>query len=464
MRDLIVFLTLMGMLPICFRRPYFGVLVFSWLAYMRPQDLCWGFARTIRFSLFVGLTMFAGYFAQEAGRRPFFRRDLRTWCMVIMLVLTIISTAPAEIVDEYVLSGLFEFTVIIAVALFTSAQVDTRKRLRMMLWVIALGLGFYGAKGGVFGLMGGRSIHQGPGGMMKDNNDFALAMVMALPMLFYLGLSERNLLLRKFAWMVGGLTIITVILTHSRGGFLSMVVAGLAVAYRSKALLKAMAAGLVAVVLFLNFAPASVLERYATISEAAEGNEDASVGARFRAWQIGMRMVEHSPILGVGHKNFRHHYQRHAEVLFPGADLFNHVAHNSYVQIWAENGTPTILVFLTLLGSTILLMGRVRRQAENRPDLAWARPYANLVEASLAGFMVGAFFLNRGHFDLSYHLVGVAVGLSYIVRTEAATDQVTNEAAHAAEEGGFRVRREPKLQWRPATLGPSQLPRWGRST
>ncbi|MGA1524531.1 MAG: hypothetical protein ACO4CZ_11230, partial [Planctomycetota bacterium] len=63
-----------------------------------------------------------------------------------------------------------------------------------------------------------------------------------------------------------------------------------------------------------------------------------------------------------------------------------------------------------------------------------------------------------------YHLVGVAVGLAYIVQTEASTEQATNEAAHAAEEGGFRVRRAPKLQWRPATLGPSQLPRWGRST
>jgi hypothetical protein len=100
LRDLIVFLTLMAMLPVCFRRPYFGVLVFSWLAYMRPQDLCWGFARTIRFSLFVGLTMFAGYFAQETGKRPFYRRDLRTLCMIAMLVLTIVSTAPAEQIDE----------------------------------------------------------------------------------------------------------------------------------------------------------------------------------------------------------------------------------------------------------------------------------------------------------------------------------------------------------------------------
>jgi probable O-glycosylation ligase (exosortase A-associated) len=457
MRDLVVFTLILSLLPFCFRRPFFGLLTFSWLAYMRPQDLCWGFARTMRFSLFVGLTMFAGYFANDAGKRPFFRRDLRSACMIGMLLLTYVSTAPAEVVDEYVISGLFEFTVIISVALFTSGQIDSKERLRRLLWVVALGLGFYGAKGGVFGLLGGRSIHQGPGGMMKDNNDFALAMVMALPMLWYLGLGEKNLLIRKFAWLVGGLTVITVILTHSRGGFLSMVLACLVIAYRSRKLFRTLAAGLVAAILFLQFAPDSVLERYATIEQAAEGEADSSVNARFRAWKIGMRMVEHSPVLGVGHKNFRHHYGRHAAVLFPGEDLFNHVAHNSYVQLWAENGTPTILLFLTLLLSTIFAMGRVRRMARERPDLDWARPYANMIEASLAGFMLGAFFLNRGHFDLSYHLVGVGAALLFLVRSEYAQGPV---AVTAAAKGAG----PPRLRWRPATLGPSQLPRWGRTS
>ena len=50
MRDLIVFLFVMAMMPTAFRRPYLGMLLFSWLAYMRPQDLCWGFARTMRLS------------------------------------------------------------------------------------------------------------------------------------------------------------------------------------------------------------------------------------------------------------------------------------------------------------------------------------------------------------------------------------------------------------------------------
>lgn len=460
MRDLLVFSLILLSLPYCFRRPFLGLLVFTWLAYMRPQDLCWGFARTMRFSLYVGLTMFAGFFANEYGRRPFFRRDIRTTGMIVLLAGTIISTIPAEVFDEYVFSGLFEFTVIIAVALFTTGQLDTKQRVRIMMWTIALSLGFYGAKGGVFGLLGGRSIHQGPGGMMKDNNDFALAMVMAIPLLFHLGASEKNLLVRKFAWGVAVLTGITVILTHSRGGFLSMVVACLAIAWRTRRLFRTLLAGLVAAVLFFQFVPESVLERYATIGEAAEGEVvDSSVGARLRAWKIGMRMVEFNPILGVGHKNFRHHYQRHAEVLFPGQDLFNHVAHNSYVQIWAENGTPIFLVFLVILLSTFPAMGRVRRLAKQRPDLHWAIPYANAVEASMAGFMVGAFFLNRGHFDLSYQMVAIGAAILFVVRREVASDPARVEEPPV---GATPVRVRPR--WQPASAGPAGLPRWGRTT
>ena len=68
MRDLIVFGIVVLSLPLAFRRPFIGLLVFSWLAYMRPQDLCWGFARYMRLSFYVGLTMIAGWVANEAAR------------------------------------------------------------------------------------------------------------------------------------------------------------------------------------------------------------------------------------------------------------------------------------------------------------------------------------------------------------------------------------------------------------
>src|SRR4030095_13185247 len=131
--------------------------------------------------------------------------------MLVLPVRVSLSYAMAQVQDEYVTRYYFEFLKIIVVALFTSGQVDSRQRLRVMVWTIALCLAFYGVKGGLFGLLpGGATILRGPGGMLEDNNDFALAMVMNVPLLWYLGRSEAKL---PFA-LIGtrfciGMTVIT---------------------------------------------------------------------------------------------------------------------------------------------------------------------------------------------------------------------------------------------------------------
>jgi probable O-glycosylation ligase (exosortase A-associated) len=461
MRDLIVFGIVVLSLPFAFRRPFIGLLVFSWLAYMRPQDLCWGFARYMRLSFYVGLTMVAGWVAYEAGRRPFTRWDLRTAGMTLLLVMTFISTIPGEEFGEpEITAGLSEFTKIIVVALFTVGQTDSRQRLRMLIWTFALCLGFFGFKGGLFGLMtGGSAITRGPGGMMEDNNDFALALVMGVPMIWYLSRIETSRLVRKFLLVTGLLTMVTIILTHSRGGFLALCVALLVMAWRSGKLIQASLTMFVGAVLFLNFAPESVLQRLGTIEDAAQGQEDSSVGARFRAWNIAFRMIEHNPVLGVGHKHFRHHYQRHADALYPGEEYFNHVAHNSYLQIWAENGTLAFFVFLVTLLSVFFVSWRLRRLARAGPHMSWVMPYANMLEATTAAFMVGAFFLNRGHFDLSYHWIAVASATLLIARHELAKDAVPESSAERAPE----TRRAAREGWTPRLAGGGRMPVWARA-
>ena len=82
-------------------------------------------------------------------------------------------------------------------------------------------MGFYGVKNALFYLAGGGTI-VGPGGMLKDNNDFALAMVMNLPFLWYLSGDVEDLPWGRFlkwflrwAFFMTGLTIMS---TGSRGG------------------------------------------------------------------------------------------------------------------------------------------------------------------------------------------------------------------------------------------------------
>ncbi len=463
MRDVIVFGIVVLSLPLAFRRPFIGLLVFSWLAYMRPQDLCWGFARYMRLSFYVGLTMIAGWFANEYGRRPFTRWDIRTVAMAVLLVMTFVSTIPAErFGEDDITAGLIEFTKIILVALFTVGQLDSKNRIRALVWTFALSLGFFGFKGGLFGLAtGGATITRGPGGMMEDNNDFALAMVMGLPMMWYLSRIEKNALVKKFLLVTAVLTMITIILTHSRGGFLSMCVALLLIAWRSGKFVQATLAGTLGVVLFLNLAPTSVLQRLGTIEDAAQGHEDSSINARYRAWTIALGMIQDHPVLGVGHRHFQHYYEHYADEYFPGQAYFAHVAHNSYLQIWAENGTPSFLLFLVMLFSVFWAARRMRRLARAGPHMDWLLPYAHMSEATMASFMVGAFFLNRGHFDLSYHWVAVVSGVLFVAQREVALGGVSESAGSEGAREREPERRRPV--WQPGFAGDGRLPVWSRA-
>src|SRR6188768_3711456 len=109
LRDLFVFAVVLLALPASFRRPMIGLLVFSWLAYMRPQDLCWGFARTMRMSFFVGITMIVGWWAHERGYRVFTRWDVRTVLLLVLSMLVTVSYAFAQTHDEYTNRYFFEY-------------------------------------------------------------------------------------------------------------------------------------------------------------------------------------------------------------------------------------------------------------------------------------------------------------------------------------------------------------------
>ena len=449
MRDLVVFAIVMLSLPLAFRRPFLGLLVFSWLAYMRPQDLCWGFARSMRFSFFAAIAMILGWFAHEIGRRRFVIWDLRTALMALLLAATSVSLVFAEKIDEYVIRYYIEFLKIILIALFTTGQVDSKERLRLLLWTICLSLGFYGIKGGIFGILsGGSPILRGPGGMLEDNNDFALGLVMNIPLLVYLGRAEKKPWVRLGCDVGVGLTLITILLTHSRGGFLAAVATLLLIAWRSGKLIRAMASLLVLALLFFTFAPTHVVERIASIGK---GGEERSANARLISWTIALRMIDANPVLGVGLRNFQNHWVRHSEgVAAEGG--FAYVAHNSYLQIWAEGGTPAFAAYILLLGSVFFACRRVRAYARARDDLEWARLYANLFETVLIGFLVGAVFLNRGHFDLIYHDLAMVTALLVLVRTARRADPA--RAAGAP--------RGLTFTWQPAVAGPVPLPRWGR--
>ncbi len=441
MRDIFVVVVITGLMPACFRRPYVGLLVFSWLAYMRVQDLSWGAVRSFRWSYYIAIVTLAGYVVSP--NRRMFIVSARTIAMIFLVGLVFLGVAVSQegdlLSNPYQVSSMVEFGKIIAIALFTTSVVVNREHLRVLVWVIALSFAFYGVKSGLWGILtlGQSDIRTGPGGMLADNNDFALALVMSVPMLFHLGLSEKKELLRKVFHYSIPLTIITIGLTHSRGGFLALCGACGVLIWRSRNRVAGASVAAVVAVVVLLFGPAGFKDRISTLQDV---ESDSSANARFRSWAAAVRMASDNPGLGVGLDNFRKRYLDYQPAPFAhelrGENIF--VAHNSYLQIWAETGTISFVLYLYLIFATFRTCWKVRRLAKRRYYASWMINYATMFEASMVGFCVGSTFLNRAHFDLVYHFVAIVLVFERIALKELKEGAPVEVTSGSRRSGAFQ--------------------------
>ncbi len=417
MRDVVVFTLFVTLLPTCLLRPWFGLMVFSWLAYNRTQDLTWGFARGLPISELVAIAMIVGWQLWE--KRPILTRDRRLQAMVALVGVIGISIAVNTFRYDAQVTRYTELIKVIFVALLTAALLVSRRRLRALALVITLGFGFYGVKNALFYMAGGGTIN-GPGGMLKDNNDFALAMVMNLGFLWYMAQCVGDFryarAFRNFLKVAFFLNVLTIMSTSSRGGFLAMGVVLLMMAMKTKYKLPALlAVGLLGCLAFL-FAPPEYIDRLKSITKA----EDASVQGRLVSWRVAGNMIRGNPAFGIGFNNMVFDYQRYTQgVPIPegSQEIRSRVAHNSYLQIWAESGSIALGLFLFMIGSSIALVRRIQRLARQTPD-DWVLPFARAIEVTFYGYLTGAMFLNRAHFDLVYQLVAVAAALPVVILAE----------------------------------------------
>ena len=419
MRDVIFTLLIFGLIPVSFRRPLVGLLTFSWLAYMRTQDLCWGFARHQRWSFLVAVVMGAGFFA--APRERLFEKNLRCWLMIALALWVGLSCAFSDGQDEFMWRRLFEFWKIIAISLFTTAVVRKPQHLRIIVWVIALSFGFYGIKVGLSGVLslGRVKVLQGPGGMLEDNNDFSLALCMALPLLIHIGATETNKHLRRGIWLATPLTALTVIMTHSRGGFLSLMAVFFMLMWRSRNRVLGFSLGAVACLVALLVVPDSYIDRISTITSSQGIKQDGSAQGRLAAWRTAVNMSVHNPVFGVGLTHFEPKYKAYR--LDPSETP--RVTHNAYLQIWAESGTGALLLYLGLIFATWWSLVRLRKESIRRYASSWITHYAAMFEVSIIAFIVGSTFLNRATFDLFYSFVALSVSFEVMAREEMAGRQ-----------------------------------------
>jgi probable O-glycosylation ligase (exosortase A-associated) len=400
MRDVALTLFIFAMLPVIFWRPHIGILLWTWIGFMNPHRLTWSFAHDMPFAMIVALvTLVAVLSSREPKKIPWTRESILllvflTW----VLITTINSMYPALAWFK-----LNQFWKILLMIFVTMMLMQSKERIDQLVWVIALSIGFYGVKGGIFTITHGGMYHvKGPeGSFIGGDNEMGLALIMTIPLLRYLQLTARNIWLRGALTAAMLLCAIATVGSQSRGALLGLAAMGAFLWLKSRNKLFTALLGAVAVWMVVSVMPQQWYDRMATIKNY---ETDQSAVGRINAWKMAYNMAKDKP-LGGGFDSF----QNYSFALYAPDPDDVHDSHSIYFEVLGDHGFIGLGLFLALALMTwrtaSWVIGRTRRDREKR----WVADLAAMIQVSLVGYATAGAFLGLAYFDYYYTLIALVV-------------------------------------------------------
>lgn len=398
-----------------------ALLLYVWFALFRPQEWLWTGAMTeLRLSLVVALLLLVP--SLLTGVLPNVTHPLSIGSLAFLgtvVLAQIVSPLP-----DVSYPWTDAFVRLVVVMLFAITLVNTRRKVLWFLVVLAGSIGFHTAKGGVTAILGGGvRFAAGFAGAFGDNNGYAMAAAMVLPLLWCVAqnLDRTNRLERLGSWAFAAavpLTIFTIIGTMSRAGFLAVATAILAYIALQKRRLMPLLVVSVTIVIALPFVPIpqGYFDRLQTIRTYEETNETSAL-SRLHFWQVAERMAADNP-LGVGLRNYEFVFDRYD---FSGGEFgTGRAVHSSHFQALAEMGYLGALVWVGMFCGGFYYSAKIRAFGDT-PGLApeEARFYTttgNALIVSMITFIVGGAFIAALGNDITWYTFAAVAATDRVMR------------------------------------------------
>lgn len=405
MREAILILLVIGLSIAGMAKARVALLAYIWFAVMRPDVLAWATDRP--YSMLLGVVAILSCLREL----PYAMQAIRNGWMILFALL-MGWFGFSVVVSEHLSETLLMFRIFLPTmltALLVPVVLRTFDDVRQLYLVMAFSLGVLGVKFGLWGvILGGVQITAGYGGSLTDNNLFALAMVVALPLCWYARDAVEDWRLRLLFLAFCVFIIPATVMTHSRGGALAMGAAVLFIVWQSRR--RVLALTLLAVLL----APSvwlvkdSFVQRMQTLQNY---EEDMSASGRLEFWKAAFRLSLDYPIAGVGFGGLSYTYKI-GKYLPPGMPAL--YAHNNYLQMAADSGYPSLIIFCILLFGQMIRFWWAGLKFKNKDPLMYAMVMGT--SGSLFGFAVGSIFLSRTHWETVYYILAMGAAFSPVIK------------------------------------------------
>ena len=383
-----------------------ALLTYAFIALFRPVEWIWWDISVIRPSLLAGWLLLLP--SLISGQFPNASHPLTVgmWLFTGAVFVAQLSSYVAgnwAVVDQFVRLAL--------VCGLAVTLLNTRQRVAHYVAVLGGSIAFFSGKGGVVSMMSGGVEFGGQAGSFVDNNGYALAVAMAIPLMAAASSNLRfghQLIDQVAKWGFKAaipLSVFAIIGTMSRGGVVALAALSLVFALLQRRPVLWSACIVLAWFLAYRYAPMpeGYLERVETIQTYQEEGDMSAIG-RLHFWRVAEGMARANP-LGVGLRRFDRAYDDYD--FLGGAYGRRRSVHSSHFQVLAELGYFGFVVWSALFGYAMAVCVKVRYRAARAPwlSLEERRFYVSMATAfaaSLFAFLAGGSFIALANNDLTW--------------------------------------------------------------
>jgi len=408
MRDVFLAAVILAGLIATLRYPFAGIILWTWFTCMNPHQDAWGFMTSAPINLIIAIVTVAAWVFSRERKQPVFDA---TFILLVGFLVWVTFNGFFAVDPDWSWGHWDQLWRTIILGVFISAIAKNKVRVHALVWTVVISLFYYSVKGGIFTILtGGHNQVLGPpNSQIGDNNTLALAVLMVLPLANYLRLNSAHRLVRNGAAIAIALTVLSVLGSYSRGGFVGLAALGFAAWFRARKKLVYPLAAAIIIIPAIAFMPVEYIGRINTIADAS--NDDSFQG-RVTAWHVAWDYaVDHFP-LGDGLDGaqlpvvFNHYYPHYG----------THAAHSIFFEVLGDNGFPGLAIYLAILATAFFNCAQIRKASKDSAQFQWAFDLAGMMQLSLFVFCVAGAALSMAYYDVLFVWLGLLSAVRQMTR------------------------------------------------
>jgi len=387
------------------------IAVYYFFEYVRPQDSFIGALAYLKISMILSICLFIYMLKSDKS----ILRDRLV--VLVLLFLAEIAVSVIYAVNTYYVYIAFEgmaLMVIVVLAMPIAIQTDKKYTTLVGYWVFINML---------------VAIHvathrgRGPGGFTWDENDAALTIVMAIPLALALMYFKGNTKGRKILYMVAALvSVIAVVASMSRGGFLGLASIPFSYWIVSKNKLKNLGKFLLLIALLGYPVYQLTPDRYKAEVESITDKSDDTRNTRLEFWGLAWDMFLDNPAIGVGARNYPWNVAIY-QMRRPGFDgngklLGGREVHSLYFSLLSELGSVGAIIYVMILFQLVKRLLRIVRLGEMNDSFYNLGVIAKALLVSLSSFLISGAFISVLYYPPFWYLVGFVLTLHVVVQNK----------------------------------------------